>query len=61
MEEIRSSQTQPLSSASSTAGHESLDDPVSALPAIDERVIVDQVHRVWRGHRKGVERIIKDR
>ena len=60
MEEIRSSQTQPSSSASSAA-REPLDDSVSAPAAIDERVIADQVLGVRRGYRKGVGRIIKGR
>ena len=38
---------------------ESLDSPASALTAIDERVIADDVLGVRRGHRKGVERIVK--
>ena len=58
MDEIRSSQTQPPSSAGSGT-RESLDDLVSTSTAINERVIADQVLRVRRGHRKGVERIIK--
>ena len=61
MAEIRLSQTQTPSSAGSTAGHESSDDPVSAPAAIDERVIADQVLGVRRGHRIGVGNIIKGR
>ena len=61
MEEIRSSQIQPPSSVGSTTGHESSDDPVSALVAIDERVIANQVLGVWQGHYKGVRSIIKGR
>ena len=61
MEEIRSSQTQPPSSACSAASHESSDDPVSAPTTIDERVIANQVLGVRRGHCKGVRRIIKGR
>ena len=58
MDEIRLSQTQPPSSTSNAVG-ESSDDPVLMLAAIDERVIANQVLGVWRGHRKGVGRIIK--
>ena len=54
MEEIRLSQTQTPSSAGSTAGQESLDDPISVPATIDERVIADQVLGVRRGHRNGV-------
>ena len=61
MEEIRLSQIQPPSSASSAVGHKSLDDPVSAPATIDEQVIADQVLSVRRGHRKGVGCIIKGR
>ena len=61
MAEIRLSQTQTPSSAGSTAGHESSNDHVSVPTAIDERVIVDQVLGLRRGHRKGVVRIIKGR
>ena len=61
MEEIRSSQTQPPSSAGNVAGHESSDDPISAPTIIDEWIIADQVLGVRRGHRKGVGRIIKGR
>ena len=61
MAEIRLSQTQTPSLAGSTAGHESSDDPVSTPAAIDERVIVDYVLRVRRGHCKGVGHIIKGR
>ena len=61
MEEIRLSQSQPLSSAGSAAGHESSDDLVSAPAAIDEQVIADQVLGVRKGHRKGIEHIIKGR
>ena len=46
MEEIRSSQTETPSSASSATGHVSLDDPASASTAIDERVIANQVLRI---------------
>ena len=61
MKEIRLSQTQTPSSAGSTVGHKSSDDPVSAPTAIDERVIADQVREVRREHRKGVGLIIKGR
>ena len=56
-----SSHTQPPSSTSSVVGHELSDDFVSAPAAIDERVIAAQVLGVQRGHRKGVECIIKGR
>ena len=61
MEEIRSSQTQPSSSAGNATGHESSDDLVSVPTIIDECVIADQILGVRRGYRKGVGRIIKDR
>ena len=61
MEEIRLSQTQIPSSASSAAGYESLDDSVSAPAVIDERVITDQVLGVQRRQRKVVGCIIKGR
>ena len=43
MKEIRSSQIQPPSSASSAADYELLDDLVSASTAIDELVIAYQI------------------
>ena len=61
MEEIRSSQTQPPSSAGSAACHKSSDDSASAPTTINERVIANQVLGVRRGHRKGVRHIIKGR
>ena len=58
MEQIKLTQTQALSSASSIAG-ESADDPASTPVAIDDRVIADKVLGVWRGHRKGVGHIVE--
>ena len=58
MEQIKLTQTQSFSSASSVA-NESLDGPDSASTVLDERVIVDKVSRVRRGHCKGVGCIIK--
>ena len=59
MEKIRSSQTQPPSSAGSAMGYESSNDPVLVPAAIDERVIADQVLGVLQGHCKGIGHIIK--
>ena len=60
MEQIRLTQTQALLSASSVVG-ESSDGPALASAAIDERVIVDEVLGVRRGHYKGVRHIVKDK
>ena len=61
MEEIRLSQTQTPSSASSTASQVSLDDSVSTPATINKHVITDQVLGVRRGHCKGIKCIIKGR
>ena len=58
MEQIRLTQTQEISLTSNVAG-ESSDGPTSALAAIDERVIADEVLGVLREHCKGVEPIVK--
>ena len=58
MEQIKLTQTQTLSSVDSVAA-ESLDDPVSAPAAIDERVIADEVLGVQQGYHKGVKPIVK--
>ena len=58
MEQIKLTQTQALSSASS-ADCGSLDSSASAPAYIDERLIADEVLGVRRGHRTGVGRIMK--
>ena len=57
MKHIKATQTQALSSASSTASG-STKSHASVLPCIDERLIVDELLGVYRGHQKGVRCIV---
>ena len=53
MEQIKLTQTQALFSFGSAASGSS-DNSASVLAFIDERLIVEEVLWVWRGHCKGV-------
>ena len=58
MKQIKLIQSQAFSSASGAVG-ESANSPTSSPTAIDKRVITDEVLGVRRGHRKGIEHIVK--
>ena len=60
MEQIKLTHTHALSSTDSIVG-ESVYSPASALVAIDERLITDEVLGVQWGYRKGVRCIVKDK
>ena len=58
MEQIKLTQTHAFSSACSAISGSS-HSPDSTPTFIDEMLITDEVLGFWRGHRKGVGRIVK--